>query len=62
MSFFAYYFLKEHLHHHSQNSRNQCSSYYFCLMIRIFDYWIRIREAQSHMDPTDTQHCFLSSL
>jgi hypothetical protein len=39
--FFAYYFLKLHLHHFSnikfikksQNSRNQGFSYYFCLMI-----------------------------
>jgi hypothetical protein len=39
--FFAYYFVKLHLHHfsniyshkESQNSRNQGFSYYFCLMI-----------------------------
>jgi hypothetical protein len=29
----------------SQNSRNQCFSYYFCLMIE---------EAQNHIDPKDT--------
>ncbi len=40
-NFSAYYFLKVHFHHfskiksqkESQNSRNQCYSYYFCLMI-----------------------------
>jgi hypothetical protein len=40
-SFFAYYFLKEHLHHFlkikstklSHNSRNQGFFYYFCLMM-----------------------------
>jgi hypothetical protein len=36
-SFFAYYFLKVHLHHFkdkkSQTSRNQGFSYYFCLVI-----------------------------
>ncbi len=39
--FSAYYFLKLHLHHYSkiksqkesQNSRNPCFSYYFCMMI-----------------------------
>jgi hypothetical protein len=39
--FSAYYFLKVHLHHfskiksqkESQNIRNQCFSYYFCMMI-----------------------------
>ncbi len=39
--FSAYYFLKVHLHHfskiksqkESQNSMNQCFSYYFCMMI-----------------------------
>jgi hypothetical protein len=42
LSFFAYYFLKIHLRHFSkikcyilksQNSRNQCFSHYFCMMI-----------------------------
>jgi hypothetical protein len=40
-NFSAFYFLKVHLHHfskiktqkESQNSRNQCYSYYFCMMI-----------------------------
>jgi hypothetical protein len=64
--FSAYYFLKVHLHHFSkikskkksQNSRNQCFSYYFCMVIegsgsipltsgsgsgRPKNMWIRIR-------------------
>jgi hypothetical protein len=59
-SFSAYYFLKVLLHHYSeikrqkkvtkQYGRNQCFSYYFCLMIegsgsgsrRIKNMWIRL--------------------
>ncbi len=68
-SFSAYYFLKVHLHYFPkiksqkelQNSNNQGFSYYFCVMIRIrsririqtSDKWIRIREAQKHVDPLD---------
>jgi hypothetical protein len=62
----AYYFLKVNLHRFSrlkvikksQNSRNQCLSYYFCLMIEgsgVGSGWIRIREAPTNPDP---QHCF----
>jgi hypothetical protein len=51
----------------SQNSRNQCFSYYFCLMIEESGSISLINgsgcgsgEAQKHMDPTDPdpQHCF----
>ena len=52
----------------SQNSKNQGFSYYFCMIIegsgsRIHtsDKWIRIREAQKHVDPvdpdSDPEHC-----
>jgi hypothetical protein len=79
--FSAYYFLKLH----SQNSRNQGFSYYFCMMIEgsrsgsgsipltngsgsgsrrpknMWNRWIRIQEAQKHVDPVDPdpdpQHC-----
>jgi hypothetical protein len=45
----------------SQNSRNQCFSSYFCLIL-ISDIWIRIGEAHKHMDPKDLdpQHWLLS--
>ncbi len=45
---------------------NEGFSYYFCLMfdgrrirIHISDQWIRIREAQKHVDPVnpDPEHC-----
>jgi hypothetical protein len=67
--FSAYYFLKVHIHNFSkikspkksQNGRNQCFSYYFCLLmegsgsetdpIHTSDEWIRIRVAQKHVDP-----------
>ncbi len=47
--FSAYYFLKVHLHHFSkikskkgsQNCRNQCFSYYFCMMIEGSGSWSR---------------------
>ncbi len=69
--FFAFYFLKLHFYHFSKikshtevtKQSNQCFSYCFCLMIerririRISDQWIRIREAEKHMDPTDPEHC-----
>jgi hypothetical protein len=76
-NFSDYYSLKVHLHHfskiksrkESQNSRNQCYSYYFCMIIEgsgsragrirmhTSDEWIRIREAQKHVDPVDPEHC-----
>ncbi len=64
--FFAYYFLKVHLHHFSkikvikksQSSRNQFFFLHFLLddrrirsRISISDWWIRM--AKKHMDPTD---------
>jgi hypothetical protein len=66
---FAYYFLKVHLHNflkikvikNSLNSRNQCFSSYFCLIL-ISDIWIWIGEAHKHMDPKDLdpRHWLLS--
>ncbi len=64
VSFFTYYFLKVHVHHvsnikvikKSQNSRNQCFSYYFCLMIEGSGFGsisLNISEAHKHMDPMD---------
>jgi hypothetical protein len=51
----------------SPNSRKKFFSYYICLMIEragsgsISDLWIRIREAQKHVDPmdpdSDQEHC-----
>jgi hypothetical protein len=63
--FSDYYFLKVHLHHfskikskkNSQNSRNQGFSYYFGMMIErsgSIPLWIRIREAQKHVNPDPT--------
>jgi hypothetical protein len=75
LSFFAYDFLKLHLHHFS-NIKGQKEvtkqeewrfSYYFCLMIersgaRAVPYlvWIRIREAQRHSDPIPNTGTVLS--
>jgi hypothetical protein len=71
-SFFAYYFMKVHVHHfHSkiksqkkpQSSRNQGFSYFFCLAIEgsgsIPLIRIRIQKAKKHVDPVDPylQHC-----
>ncbi len=66
--FFAYYFLKVHLHNFqrkkvkkkSQSSRNQGFSYFFYLVIEVW-IWIRIQVAQNHVDPDpasdpDPQH------
>jgi hypothetical protein len=46
----------------SQNGRNQCFSYYFCLMKEgsgSGSIYLTIREVQKHMDPADPdpQHC-----
>jgi len=55
----------------SQNSKNQGFSYYFAwqqkddrrirIQIHSADFWIRIQEAQKHVDPvgpdSDPQHC-----
>jgi hypothetical protein len=57
--FFAYYFLKVHLHNFSKTKSHKEFLLFLLddgrirIRIHISDEWIRIREAQKHMDPTD---------
>jgi hypothetical protein len=66
LSFFAYYFLKVHFHHFSKikshtevtkQYRNQCFSYYFCLLTEGSGSVSLTNGSGSggkHMDPTDS--------
>ncbi len=64
LHFFAYYFLKVHLHHFSLKikSHKEVTKQYrsrFFLLFLLDDRRIRIREAKKFRDPTDPnpEHC-----